>query len=168
MGGIAVKICTKCNCVNDSDNIEVCPKCGMEMRWIDKAVYESNQRILAEFYNKQKEEKAKKELLAKYENDFKERRISLDEIIRYRRMLATDEERKRMNQEDTEREQREKEKRQLEQNSKEQFVPKCPTCGSSDIKKISTTAKVIGAGLFGLLSKTAKSQFECKNCGYKW
>lgn len=163
-----MKICSKCNYVNDNDNIDICPECGMEMNWIDKAVYESNQRILAEFYEKQKEEKAKKELLEKYENDFRERKISLDEIIRYRRLLATDEERRRMDQEDTAREQREKEKRQLEQNQKEQFVPRCPTCGSSDIKKISTTAKVIGAGLFGLLSKTAKSQFECKNCGYKW
>lgn len=46
--------------------------------------------------------------------------------------------------------------------------PKCPTCQSTNIKKISTTSKVMGAIGFGLLSKTAKSQFECKNCGYKW
>ncbi len=159
-----MKICSKCNYVNDNDSVDICPECGMEMKWIDKAVYESNQRILAEFYEKQKEEKTKKKLLEKYENDFRERKISLEEIIRYRRLLATDEERRRMNQEDTAKEQREKEKRQLEQIQKVQFVPKCPTCGSSDIKKISTTAKVVGAGLFGLLSKTARSQFECKNC----
>lgn len=47
-------------------------------------------------------------------------------------------------------------------------VPKCPTCGSTNIKKISATSKVVGAGLFGLFSKTARSQFECKSCGYKW
>lgn len=47
-------------------------------------------------------------------------------------------------------------------------TPKCPTCQSQNIMKISTTSKVIGAGLFGLFSKTARSQFECKNCGYKW
>lgn len=46
--------------------------------------------------------------------------------------------------------------------------PHCPTCGSTDIIKISAAKKAVGAGLFGLLSKTAKSQFECKNCGYKW
>lgn len=163
-----MKICSKCNYVNENDSVDICSECGNEMNWIDKSVYENNQRILAQFYEKQKEEKVKKELLEKYENDFKERKISLEEIIRYRRMLATDEERRRMNQEDTAREQREKEKRQIEQNQKVEFVPKCPTCGSSDIKKISTTAKVVGAGLFGLFSKTAKSQFECKNCGYKW
>ena len=47
-------------------------------------------------------------------------------------------------------------------------IPKCPTCGSTNIHKISTTRKVAGAIGFGLLSRTAKSQFECKNCGYKW
>lgn len=47
-------------------------------------------------------------------------------------------------------------------------IPHCPTCGSTNIKKISTTSKVVGAGLFGLFSKTARSQFECKDCGYKW
>lgn len=47
-------------------------------------------------------------------------------------------------------------------------VPHCSTCGSTNIKKISATSKVVGAGLFGLFSKTARSQFECKDCGYKW
>lgn len=47
-------------------------------------------------------------------------------------------------------------------------VPKCPTCGSTNIKKISTSAKAVGAIAFGLLSKTARSQFKCNNCGYKW
>ena len=46
--------------------------------------------------------------------------------------------------------------------------PTCPTCGSTNVEKISTAAKVGGAAMFGLLSKTARSQFKCKNCGYKW
>lgn len=50
----------------------------------------------------------------------------------------------------------------------QQNIPHCPTCGSTNIKKISATSKVVGAGLFGLFSKTARSQFECKDCGYKW
>ena len=52
--------------------------------------------------------------------------------------------------------------------SQQENIPKCPTCGSTNIKKISATSKAIGVLGFGLLSKTAKSQFECKNCGYKW
>ncbi|MCM1262564.1 MAG: hypothetical protein NC313_07550 [Butyrivibrio sp.] len=47
-------------------------------------------------------------------------------------------------------------------------VPKCPTCNSTDIKKISTMSKVAGATMFGLFSKTARNQFCCNNCGYKW
>lgn len=47
-------------------------------------------------------------------------------------------------------------------------VPKCPTCNSINIKKISGTAKVAGAVAFGLFSKTARSQIKCENCGYEW
>ncbi len=57
---------------------------------------------------------------------------------------------------------------QLNKNTENVNRPKCPTCGSTDINKISTASKIIGAATFGLLSKTAKSQFKCSNCGYKW
>lgn len=46
--------------------------------------------------------------------------------------------------------------------------PKCPTCGSTDIKQISTLKRATHAYTFGLFSKTARSQFECQNCYYKW
>lgn len=46
--------------------------------------------------------------------------------------------------------------------------PKCPTCNSKNVSKISTISKAIGASMFGLLSTTARSQFRCNNCGYKW
>ncbi len=45
---------------------------------------------------------------------------------------------------------------------------KCPTCSSRNVRRISGTARVAGATVFGLFSKTARSQFECRNCGYKW
>jgi hypothetical protein len=47
-------------------------------------------------------------------------------------------------------------------------VLKCPTCNSIKVKRISGTAKLAGAVAFGLFSKTARSQFKCENCGYKW
>jgi hypothetical protein len=53
-------------------------------------------------------------------------------------------------------------------NNKTQNIPKCPTCGSTNISKISAVSKVAGVATFGLLSKTARSQFKCNNCGYKW
>lgn len=47
-------------------------------------------------------------------------------------------------------------------------VPTCPTCHSTNVKKISFTKGYLHWRAFGLLSKTARSQFECNNCGYKW
>lgn len=46
--------------------------------------------------------------------------------------------------------------------------PKCPTCNSTNIEKISIMRRGFHAMTWGLFSKTARSQFECKNCGYKW
>ena len=59
-------------------------------------------------------------------------------------------------------------------NWKEQFKPveppspECPTCHSKNVRKISVAKRAVFAGTFGLFSKTARSQFECKDCGYKW
>ncbi len=47
-------------------------------------------------------------------------------------------------------------------------IPKCPTCQSPNIKRISGIKKAVHGCAFGVLSKTARSQFECNNCGYKW
>ena len=47
-------------------------------------------------------------------------------------------------------------------------TPKCPTCQSTNIKKISTTSKAVSVGLFGLFSQKVKRQFCCENCGYEW
>lgn len=58
--------------------------------------------------------------------------------------------------------------KKIDSQETQQNTPKCPTCGSTNIRKISSTKKVAGAIGFGLFSKSAKSQFECKNCGYKW
>lgn len=55
-----------------------------------------------------------------------------------------------------------------QQNNNNSNQLKCPTCSSTNVQKISGTAKVAGALTFGLLSKTARSQFKCGNCGYKW
>lgn len=51
---------------------------------------------------------------------------------------------------------------------KQQTGPHCPTCNSTNIKKITTTKRITHGAMFGLFSKTARSQWECKNCGNKW
>lgn len=54
------------------------------------------------------------------------------------------------------------------QSTQQPNTPHCPTCNSTNIKRISAASKAVGVGLFGIFSKTARSQFECKDCGYKW
>lgn len=46
--------------------------------------------------------------------------------------------------------------------------PKCPTCHSTNIAKISGTKRWLSTGLFGLASSNVGKTMECKNCGYKW
>lgn len=47
-------------------------------------------------------------------------------------------------------------------------IPKCPTCQSSDINKVSRTSKAISVAMFGFLSQKVKKQFHCNSCGYEW
>lgn len=47
-------------------------------------------------------------------------------------------------------------------------VPKCPTCGSTNIKKISGTKRWLSTRLFGLASSNIGKSMCCQNCGYKW
>lgn len=47
-------------------------------------------------------------------------------------------------------------------------IPKCPTCGSIDIKKLSLTRKSFSVEMVGLASSSIGKTFVCKNCGYKW
>lgn len=47
-------------------------------------------------------------------------------------------------------------------------IPKCPTCGSTNIEKISVGKKIKGSMLFGIFSSDVRKTMHCKNCGYKW
>jgi predicted RNA-binding Zn-ribbon protein involved in translation (DUF1610 family) len=47
-------------------------------------------------------------------------------------------------------------------------LPKCPTCGSTNIEKISSSKRWFTTGLFGLGSSNVGKTMHCKNCGYKW
>lgn len=53
-------------------------------------------------------------------------------------------------------------------NLKKANVPKCPTCSSTNIKKISVTSKAANTALFGLLGTKRYKTFHCNNCGYEW
>lgn len=48
-------------------------------------------------------------------------------------------------------------------------VPKCPICGSTNLKKISAANKVGSVALFGLLAAGHVSKtWKCENCGSKF
>ena len=47
-------------------------------------------------------------------------------------------------------------------------LPECPTCHSKNIVSVSQTKREFSVFLFGIANPTARAQFECKNCGYKW
>lgn len=50
----------------------------------------------------------------------------------------------------------------------ESLKPKCPTCNSTNVVKISGTKRFVSVGFLGLASSNIGKTMECKNCGYKW
>lgn len=46
--------------------------------------------------------------------------------------------------------------------------PKCPTCNSTNIHKISTISKTTNTVMFGVFGTKRHKTFSCKNCGYEW
>ena len=59
-------------------------------------------------------------------------------------------------------------KQQKNTKIEDKSVPKCPTCGSTNIQKISGTKRWLSTGLFGLASSGIGKNMCCKNCGHRW
>lgn len=59
-------------------------------------------------------------------------------------------------------------KKQAESNKTN--LPKCPTCGSTNIRHISSTERGVNVVMFGFFGNKRKCQFEClnPNCKYRW
>lgn len=47
-------------------------------------------------------------------------------------------------------------------------IPKCPTCQSANIKKISNISKAGSVALWGIFSQKVKKQWHCNDCGSEW
>lgn len=47
-------------------------------------------------------------------------------------------------------------------------VPKCPTCGSTNIRKMGGVERGVSIAAFGIFSKKINKTFKCGNCGYTW
>lgn len=59
-------------------------------------------------------------------------------------------------------------KQQESSKVEEDTPPKCPTCGSTNIQKISGTKRWLSTGLFGIASSDIGKSMVCRSCGYKW
>ena len=55
-----------------------------------------------------------------------------------------------------------------EHQEKQSNIPKCPTCGSTNVKHISTLNRAVSIGVFGLFSSKIGKNYECLNCKMKW
>lgn len=62
----------------------------------------------------------------------------------------------------------EKKRRIQEEHDRIFHTPKCPTCGSTDLRKVSVGAKAVSVGLFGIFSQKVKKTWHCNSCGYEW
>lgn len=47
-------------------------------------------------------------------------------------------------------------------------IPRCPTCGSTNIKHLSNMNRAASFFTWGFASDKLGKQFECLNCKYKW
>ena len=73
--------------------------------------------------------------------------------------------------EETVKDREEKEGRErlnLPSSYKPKNTPKCPTCGSTKVRPISTAKKATGFVLAGVFSSNFGKSYECLQCKYKW
>lgn len=57
---------------------------------------------------------------------------------------------------------------QEERERQERNLPRCPTCQSTNIHKISTGKRAVSILGFGILSNNIGKTYECLDCKYKW
>ena len=54
------------------------------------------------------------------------------------------------------------------QPKREKNVPRCPTCNSTNIRKLDVIDKGLSFAVWGIFSSKIGKSMMCKNCGYKW
>lgn len=53
-------------------------------------------------------------------------------------------------------------------NNTQSNKPQCPTCGSTNVRHISTLNRAVSIGVFGLFSSKIGKNYECLHCKAKW
>lgn len=59
-------------------------------------------------------------------------------------------------------------RRRREQQAQSQPQIKCPTCGSTSVRRIGSGERAASIFGFGLFSRKARKTFKCNDCGYMW
>lgn len=59
-------------------------------------------------------------------------------------------------------------KAELEEKEHPKYTPKCPVCGSPDLRKISATSKVLDVAFWGFAAGKPKKTYHCNNCDYEF
>lgn len=47
-------------------------------------------------------------------------------------------------------------------------LPRCPTCGSTDITRQGIVGRAVTSALIGGFAPESRAQFRCNKCGYMW
>lgn len=50
----------------------------------------------------------------------------------------------------------------------EENVPRCPTCNSTNIRKLDVIDRGLSFAVWGIFSSKIGKSMMCKDCGYKW
>jgi len=139
-----------------------CPKCGTSASFkkeeITKCIYCGNEVKIqtSKYTNEYYIEKS----IEKYDTQFRELDI-LEEEIKANPQFD-------VNAYNTAKEYKRQHKTSFAFTPENTTTPKCPVCQSPNIKKLSATNRGLHLIAFGVASKTARSQFVCRNCGYKF
>lgn len=56
----------------------------------------------------------------------------------------------------------------IQPQTQQQNIPKCPTCGSTNVRKMGGVERGASIAAFGIFSKKINKTFKCGNCGYTW
>lgn len=75
---------------------------------------------------------------------------------------------KQIKNEEIEKQQKIQNEKQLKYKQNAQNIPKCPTCGSTNIRKIGTGERAVSVIGLGLLSKKINKTWKCNSCGHTW
>ena len=146
-----MKICPKCRGLY-FDQDQQCDNCKIEL--LDKDDFNTT---LGEYYQMNHSQRVANRYNPQYEIVCK---YQFPEIYEYNEQKS---------QQEYEALQRRAQQNRIEKGrSEEVSIPKCPTCSSTNICKITTGKKATGFILAGIFSSNFGKTMECKNCGYKW